>query len=111
MAPAAWLLGVPWADAGAVGSLVGVKTVLNEFFAYQGLAEQVRAGTLAPRSAVITSYALCGFANFGSLAILLGGLGGLAPGRRGEVAQLGLRCIVSGTLASFSTACIAGMLL
>jgi CNT family concentrative nucleoside transporter len=111
MAPAAWLLGVPWADAGAVGSLVGVKTVLNEFFAYQGLAEHVRAGTIAPRSAVIASYALCGFANFGSLAILLGGLGGLAPGRRGEVAQLGLRCIVSGTLASFSTACVAGMLL
>jgi CNT family concentrative nucleoside transporter len=111
MAPAAWLLGVPWSDAGAVGSLIGVKTVLNEFFAYQGLAEHVRAGTLAPRSAVIASYALCGFANFGSLAILLGGLGGLAPSRRGEVAQLGLRSIVSGTLASFSTACVAGMLL
>ena len=111
MAPAAWLLGVPWADAGAVGSLIGVKTVLNEFFAYQGLAEQLGAGALAPRSAVIASYALCGFANFGSLAILLGGIGGLAPGRRGEVAQLGLRSIVSGTLASFSTACVAGMLL
>jgi CNT family concentrative nucleoside transporter len=111
MAPAAWLLGVPWSDAGAVGSLIGVKTVLNEFFAYQGLAEQLASGAIAPRSAVIASYALCGFANFGSLAILVGGIGGLAPGRRAEVAQLGMRSIVSGTLASFSTACVAGMLL
>ena len=111
MAPAAWLLGVPWADANAVGSLIGLKTVLNEFLAYQELARYVADGTLAPRSAVIASYALCGFANFGSLAILLGGIGGLAPGRRGEVAQLGLRSIAAGTLASFSTACVAGMLL
>jgi concentrative nucleoside transporter, CNT family len=111
MAPAAWLLGVPWSDAPAVGSLVGVKTVLNEFFAYQDLAQQISAGSLAPRSAVIASYALCGFANFGSLAILIGGLAGLAPSRRVEVAELGLRSIVAGTLASFSTACVAGMLL
>ena len=111
LAPAAWLLGVPWADAGAVGSLIGLKTVLNEFLAYQGLAAQIQAGAIAPRSAVIASYALCGFANFGSLAIMLGGFGGLAPERRAEVAQLGLRSIVSGTLASFSTACVAGMLL
>ena len=111
MAPAAWLLGVPWADASAVGSLIGLKTVLNEFLAYQDLGEQIAAGVLAPRSAVIASYALCGFANFGSLAIMVGGIGGLAPDRRGEVAQLGLRSIVSGTLASFSTACVAGMLL
>jgi CNT family concentrative nucleoside transporter len=111
MAPAAWLLGVPWADASAVGALIGVKTVLNEFLAYQDLAAQISAGALAPRSAVIASYALCGFANFGSLAIMLGGFGGLAPERRAEVAQLGLRSIVSGTLASFSTACVAGMLL
>ncbi len=111
MAPAAWLLGVPWADASAVGSLIGLKTVLNEFLAYQDLAAQIAAGSIAPRSAVIASYALCGFANFGSLAIMLGGLGGLAPDRHGEVAQLGLRSIVSGTLASFSTACVAGMLL
>ncbi len=110
-APLAWLLGVPWADAGTVGAMLGVKTVLNEFLAYQQLAEQIAAGGLAPRSAVIASYALCGFANFGSLAILLGGIGGLAPGRRGEVARLGLRSIVSGTLASFLTACVAGMLL
>jgi concentrative nucleoside transporter, CNT family len=111
MAPAAWLLGVPWADASAVGSLIGLKTVLNEFLAYQDLGRQITAGALAPRSAVIASYALCGFANFGSLAIMLGGIGGLAPERRGEVAELGMRSIVSGTLASFSTACVAGMLL
>ncbi len=111
LAPAAWLLGVPWADASAVGSMLGVKTVLNEFLAYQDLGGQIAAGALEPRSAVIASYALCGFANFGSLAIMVGGIGGLAPDRRGEVAQLGLRSIVSGTLASFSTACVAGMLL
>ena len=91
--------------------MIGLKTVLNEFLAYQDLGRQIAAGALAPRSAVIASYALCGFANFGSLAIMLGGIGGRAPDRRGEVAQLGLRSIVSGTLASFSTACVAGMLL
>ncbi|HKA14174.1 MAG TPA: nucleoside transporter C-terminal domain-containing protein [Myxococcota bacterium] len=111
MAPAAWLLGVPWADAGAVGALIGEKTVLNEFLAYQDLGRQIASASLAPRSAVIASYALCGFANFGSLAIMVGGIGGLAPERRGEVVELGLRTIVSGTLASFSTACVAGMLL
>jgi CNT family concentrative nucleoside transporter len=111
LAPAAWLLGVPWSDAGHVGALIGLKTVLNEFLAYQALAAQIGAGALGARSAVIASYALCGFANFGSLAIMIGGIGGLAPERRGEVVQLGLRSIVSGTLASFSTACVAGMLL
>jgi CNT family concentrative nucleoside transporter len=111
LAPAAWLLGVPWADAGRVGALIGLKTVLNEFLAYQDLAAQIGAGALGARSAVIASYALCGFANFGSLAIMIGGIGGLAPERRGEVVELGLRSIVAGTLASFSTACVAGMLL
>ena len=111
LAPAAWLLGVPWADAGQVGALIGLKTVLNEFLAYQELAVQIGAGAITARSAVIASYALCGFANFGSLAIMIGGIGGLAPERRGEVVALGLRSIVAGTLASFSTACVAGMLL
>ncbi len=110
LAPLAWLLGVPWQDASQVGALLGVKTVLNEFIAYGELADLVAAGALAPRSAVIASYALCGFANFGSLAILLGGIGGLAPGRRPEVALLGLRSIVSGSLASFMTGCVAGLL-
>jgi hypothetical protein len=90
---------------------LGVKTILNEFIAYQQLGELVREGALAPRSAVIASYALCGFANFGSLAILLGGLTGLAPTRRAEVARLGLRSILAGSLATFMTACVAGLLL
>jgi len=111
LAPLAWLLGVPWQDASAVGALLGIKTALNEFIAYGELADLVAAGAIAPRSAVIASYALCGFANFGSLAILLGGIGGLAPSRKSEVALLGLRSIVSGSLASFMTGCWAGLLL
>jgi CNT family concentrative nucleoside transporter len=111
LAPLAWLMGVPWHDAVQVGGLLGLKTVLNEFIAYQELSEALRAGALSPRSAVIASYALCGFANFGSLAILMGGLAGLAPSRRGEVAQLGMRSILSGSLATFMTACVAGILL
>jgi CNT family concentrative nucleoside transporter len=111
MAPVALLMGVPRADAVEVGALLGVKTVLNEFLAYQELGNAIAEGRLAPRSAVIASYALCGFANFGSLAILLGGIGGMAPERRPEVAALGLRSILSGSLATFMTACLAGVLL
>ncbi len=110
LAPLAWLMGVPWEDAARVGSLMGVKTVLNEFLAYQQLAEAVEQGALGARSAVIASYALCGFANFGSLAILLGGIGGLCPERRPEVASLGLRCILAGSPATFMTGCVAGLL-
>jgi CNT family concentrative nucleoside transporter len=111
LAPLAWLMGVPWEDASQVGALLGVKTVLNEFLAYAQLSGLVSNGALSTRSAVIASYGLCGFANFGSLAILLGGIGGLAPSRRPEVAELGLRSILSGSLASFMTGCVAGMLL
>ncbi|MEE2704044.1 MAG: nucleoside transporter C-terminal domain-containing protein [Myxococcota bacterium] len=111
LAPIAFLIGVPWADAPAVGSLLGIKTVLNEFLAYQQLAEQVARGGIEPRSAVIASYALCGFANFGSLAILLGALGGIAPSRRHDVARDGLRAILAGSLATFVTGAIAGLLL
>jgi CNT family concentrative nucleoside transporter len=110
LAPLAFAMGVPWADSVIVGGLLGVKTVLNEFIAFQQLGELVKTGTISPRAAVISSYALCGFANFGSLAILLGGITGLAPTRRAEAARLGLRSIVSGTLASFMTACVAGVL-
>jgi CNT family concentrative nucleoside transporter len=110
LAPLAWMMGIPWADAPAIGALLGVKTVLNEFLAYQGLGGLVARGEIGARSAVIASYALCGFANFGSLAILLGGLGGMAPGRRAEVAKLGLRAILGGSLATFMVACIAGVL-
>ena len=111
LAPLAFVMGVPWQDAVPVGSLLGVKTVLNEFIAYHDLGAMIRDGSLAPRSAVIASYALCGFANFGSLAILLGGLGGMAPSRRGDIARLGLRAIVGGSLSSFMTGCIAGIFL
>lgn len=111
LAPIALAMGVPVHDAAPVGSLLGMKTVLNEFIAYGDLGEMIRAGTLAPRSAVIASYALCGFANFGSLAIMLGGLGGMAPSRRGDLARLGLRSILGGSLASFMTGCIAGLML
>lgn len=111
LAPVAWLLGIPWAEATRVGALLGVKTVLNEFLAYRELGELIRAGALSPRSAVIAAYALCGFANFGSLAILLGGLGGMAPERRRDVAELGMRSILAGSLATFMTACLAGVLL
>jgi len=111
LAPVAWLLGVPWQDAASVGALLGMKTVLNEFIAYGELSSLIESGSLAPRSVVIASYALCGFANFGSLAILLGGIAGIAPKRRAEVAQLGMRSILSGSLATFMTACVAGILL
>jgi len=110
-APLALLMGVAPADALTVGSLLGLKTVLNEFLAYQDLAAQIAAGALSQRSAVIASYGLCGFANFGSLAILIGGMGGMAPSRRGEIAALGMRSILAGTLASAMTGCVAGIFL
>ncbi len=111
LAPIAFLLGVPWADAPLVGSLLGIKTILNEFLAYQGLANALAEGTIQARSAVIASYALCGFANFGSLAILLGGLGGIAPSRRPDLARDGLRAILAGSLATFMTGAVAGLIL
>jgi CNT family concentrative nucleoside transporter len=110
-APLALLMGVSPADALQVGSLLGVKTVLNEFLAYQDLAGQIAGGAISHRSAVIASYGLCGFANFGSLAILIGGMGGMAPSRRGEIAALGMRSILAGTLASAMTGCVAGIFL
>ena len=111
MAPMALLMGIAPSEAVEVGSLLGIKTVLNEFLAYIALGEAIEAGSLSQRSILISSYALCGFANFGSLAILLGGIGGLAPERRGDVARLGLRAIVAGSLTTFMTACLAGAIL
>ncbi len=108
-APVAWLLGVAPTDAFAVGQLLGVKIVLNEFLAYEMLSQS--KGALEPRSALIASYALCGFANFGSLAILLGGIGGMAPTRRPDIAQLALRALLAGALATCSSAAVAGLLL
>ncbi|MFN2384151.1 MAG: NupC/NupG family nucleoside CNT transporter [Gemmatimonadota bacterium] len=112
MAPVAWLLGVPWGDAVTVGSLLGVKTVVNEFVAYLQLASLLQEGSpLAPRSVVIASYALCGFANFSSVAIQIGGIGGMAPSRRSDLSRLGMRAMIGGTLATFMCAAIAGILL
>jgi CNT family concentrative nucleoside transporter len=109
--PLAWVMGVPWADTAYVGSLIGMKVSLNEFVAYAQFANDLgSAQVLAPRSAVILTYALLGFANFSSIAIQIGGIGGLAPERRKDIAALGLRAMVAGNLAAFVSACIAGML-
>ncbi|MFQ5699070.1 MAG: nucleoside transporter C-terminal domain-containing protein [Myxococcota bacterium] len=109
LAPVAFLLGVPAGDAAQVGQMLGVKTILNEFLAYQMLADA--EAVLQPRSAIIASYALCGFANLGSLAILLGGLGGIAPSRRGDIARDGMRAILAGSIATFLTGAVAGLVL
>jgi CNT family concentrative nucleoside transporter len=108
LAPLAWLAGVPWSEAQAGGALLGTKTVLNELVAYVDLA---RTEELSERSRVLMSYALCGFANFGSLGIMIGGLGTMCPQRRGEVIALGLKSIVAGTLATCLTAATVGLLL
>jgi CNT family concentrative nucleoside transporter len=109
--PLAWVMGVPWQDTGYVGSLIGIKTSLNEFVAYAQFAKDLGGPlVLAPRSAIILTYALLGFANFSSIAIQIGGIGGLAPERRGEIARLGLRAMIAGNLAAFVSACWAGML-
>jgi concentrative nucleoside transporter, CNT family len=108
-APFAWLLGVPAADCGTIGAILGERIVLNEFIGFASLTDP---GTVVQRrSFVLATYALCGFANFGSIAIQVGGIGSLAPERRGELAQLGLRALVGGLLASYITATVAGILL
>ncbi len=108
-APVAWLLGVSWKDASTVGNLLGTRLVLNEFVAFLQLGP-IRA-QLDPRSFTIATYALCGFANFSSIAIQVGGIGALAPSRKSDLARLGLRAVAAGTMANFMSACIAGMLL
>lgn len=108
-APLAWSLGVPWAEAPTAGSLLGIKTALNEFLAYAALAE-LPEGTLGERSSLIMSYALCGMANFGSLGIMIGGFTVLVPERRREVVALGMKSIVAGTLASSATGAVVGLL-
>ncbi|MBI5642870.1 MAG: NupC/NupG family nucleoside CNT transporter [Deltaproteobacteria bacterium] len=109
--PFAFLMGVPWEDCMKVGELLGIKVVFNEFISYQKMQGYITAGTLSPRSITIATYALCGFANFGSIAILIGGIGSIAPERKKEVARLSLKALVSGVIASFMTAAIAGILL
>ncbi len=109
MAPLVWLAGVPWAEAVTAGALMGTKTVLNEFIAYVDLAH-LPADALGARSRLIMTYALCGFANFGSLGILIGGMASMVPERRDEIVALGLRSIVAGTLATLMTGAVVGML-
>ncbi|MBA4396007.1 MAG: nucleoside:proton symporter [Syntrophus sp. (in: bacteria)] len=110
MAPVVWLIGVPWAEAPAAGALLGTKTVLNEFIAYVDLAG-LPVGTLSERSRMIMLYALCGFANLGSLGIMIGGMGAMAPERRDEIVALGFRSIVCGTMATCMTGAIIGLFL
>jgi CNT family concentrative nucleoside transporter len=108
LSPLAWIIGIPWSEATIVGGLIGEKVVINEFVAYMHLGEI--KDTLSEHSVLISTYALCGFANFSSIAIQLGGIGGLAPNRRPDIARLGLRAVLGGTLATMMTATIAGVL-
>ncbi|MGX5730895.1 NupC/NupG family nucleoside CNT transporter [Pseudoxanthomonas beigongshangi] len=114
LAPIAWVIGTPWADATTVGSLIGQKVVINEFVAYTELAKvvngQVPGMMLSDEGRLIATYALCGFANFSSIAIQIGGIGGLAPERRADLARFGLRAVLGGSIATFMTATIAGVL-
>jgi concentrative nucleoside transporter, CNT family len=107
--PVMWLIGVPWAETGAASMLMATKTVLNEFVAYLNFS-QLPADTFSPRSRMVLTYALCGFANFGSLGIVIGGLGAMVPARRGEIVELGFRTILSGTMATCMSGAIAGAL-
>jgi CNT family concentrative nucleoside transporter len=108
LAPLAWLAGIAWADAPAAGALLGTKTVINELVAYLELS---RTTELSERSRLLLTYALCGFANFGSLGIMIGGLGTMCPERRGEIVALGIKSIVAGTLATCLTAASVGLVL
>jgi CNT family concentrative nucleoside transporter len=109
LAPVAWLMGLPWEQAVTGGSLLGTKVVLNELLAYLDLAG-LPDGRLDSRSRLIMTYALCGFANFGSLGIMIGGLGTMVPERREEIVALGIRSIAAGTLATCMTGAVIGML-
>ena len=110
MAPVMWLTGIPWSDAPTAGSLMGTKTILNEFIAYLDLAS-LGQGAISERSRIIVTYAMCGFANPGSLGIMIGGLGGMVPERREEIVSLGIRSVVAGTIATCMTGAIAGLFL
>jgi CNT family concentrative nucleoside transporter len=109
MAPVCWLIGIPWDQAVTAGGLMGIKTILNEFIAYVELSK-LPADALDPRSRLILLYAMCGFANFGSLGIMIAGLGTMVPDRRDEVVSLGLKSIVSGTIATCLMGAIVGVL-
>ena len=107
--PIAWLMGVPWSDSFLVGTLLGKKLVVNEFVAYLDLQAMIKSGEISQRAITISTYALCGFANFSSIAIQIGGIGTIAPDRKQDLAKLGIKSLIGGTLACFMTACIAGI--
>lgn len=109
--PLAWLMGVPWSDSAAVGNLLGIKLSLNEFVAYGTLGTYIHGGAMSERAVVISTYALCGFANFSSIGIQIGGISAVAPSRKSELARLGLKAMFGGAIASWLTATIAGLLL
>ena len=109
--PLAWTMGVPWSEAGTLGTLMGEKIVFTELIAYGDLKELMSSGAISDRTAVIASYALCGFANFGSIGIQLGGIGGMAPERKKDLAKLVTKAMIGGALASWLTATIAGLLI
>jgi CNT family concentrative nucleoside transporter len=109
-APVAYLIGIPWQDCLRAGNLLAVKTIFNEWLAYQQMQDMIVANQLSPRAVMILTYALCNFANFGSLAILIGGLSALAPERRQEVSSMGLKALLAGLLSGFMTAAVAGCL-
>ena len=108
MAPVVRVMGVPWAEAPTAGALMGTKTILNELLAYLQMAK-LPADALSPHTRLIMIYALCGFANFGSLGIMIGGLGTMVPERRGDIVALGMKSIVSGTIATCLTGAVAGI--
>jgi CNT family concentrative nucleoside transporter len=109
MAPVVWLMGVPWSEAPTAGALMGTKTILNELLGYLQLS-QLEPGALSSKSLLIMTYAMCGFANPGSLGIMIGGMGTMAPGRRAEIVSLGLRSIIAGTLATCMTGAMVGII-
>jgi CNT family concentrative nucleoside transporter len=107
LAPLAWAIGIDWSEAVAAGSFIGQKIVVNEFVAYLSFVEV--AETLSPKSQAIITFALCGFANFSSIAILMGGIGAMAPNRRPDIARLGLKAVLAATLANLMSAALAGI--
>jgi CNT family concentrative nucleoside transporter len=109
--PLAWVMGVPWAESGRVGALLGLKTASNEFYAYIRMGQMIAENPMSERATVVATYALCGFANFSSIAIQIGGIGAIAPERKPDLARLGMRAMVAGALACFQTATIAGLLI
>ncbi len=111
MAPVAFLMGVPWADCREIGALLGTKTILNEFIAFLDLKQLIESGKISQRAVIIATYALCNFANIGSIGITIGGITGMAPNRQHDLARMGVRAMIGGLLAGFITACIAGVLI